>query len=112
MSLPPRYEEYKKCCKLKKTLYGLKQSPMIWFERLKNMMKEQSYSQRNDYYILFVKRNEKNVTILLVYVDDIIITYNDDEEMGRMKKMIVVEFELKDLGKLRYFLTLKQLGHQ
>ena len=39
-----------------------------------------------------------------MYVDDIIITGNDSEEVERIKQMMAKEFEVKDLGALRYFL--------
>lgn len=51
-----------------------------------------------------MKINRDSVAILLVYIDDIIVTGEDDSEISRLKEIIVVEFELKDLGKLRYFL--------
>ena len=43
------------------------------------------------------------VTIPIVYVDDIILTRDDRYEMEGIKKKLAVEFEMKDLGTLRYF---------
>ena len=56
--------------------------------------------------MFFKQRNGKKI-ILIVYVDDIILTGDDIEEMGRLKKVLATEFEVKDLGKMRYFLRME-----
>lgn len=50
---------------------------------------------------------EEKVAILLVYVDDIIITRNDEVEIQKLKLFLNWQFEIKDLGSLRYFLGMK-----
>jgi len=56
---------------------------------------------------LYVKFSlEKKIAILIVYVDDIILT-GDYEELVRLKKLLAKEFETKDLSYLRYFLGIK-----
>lgn len=59
-------------------------------------MKKQGYSQGNDDYALFVKRNDDSVMIFLVYVDDMIATGDDDSEIACLKWILAIEFELKD----------------
>jgi hypothetical protein len=44
---------------------------------------------------------------LIVYVDDIVLTRNDDEEIQRLKKYLASEFEIKDFGNLKYFMGIK-----
>lgn len=56
---------------------------------------------------MFVKRKSDNITVLLVYVDNMFVTIDDCEEIDKLKKMLATEFELKDLGKLRYFLGIE-----
>ena len=56
---------------------------------------------------MFFKQRNGKKTILIVYVDDIILTGDDIEEMGRLKKVLATEFEVKDLGKMRYFLRME-----
>ncbi|CAN1238082.1 Retrovirus-related Pol polyprotein from transposon RE1 [Linum grandiflorum] len=57
---------------------------------------------------MFVKHGrEGRIAILIVYVDDIIITGNDEEEITRLKKKLNEEFELKDLGEMKYFLGME-----
>lgn len=71
------------------------------------MMKKYGHSQGNGHHILFTKKNDKKVTILLVYIEYIIVTCDNDEEIDMMKKMFMIELELKDLRKLRYFLDIE-----
>ena len=56
---------------------------------------------------LFVKRGISGTTIVLVYVDDIVITGNDQTEIIKLKKLLHEKFAIKDLGALKYFLGLE-----
>ena len=47
------------------------------------------------------------MTILIVYVDDIVLTGDDIGEVERLKKVLATEFEVKDLGQMRYFLGME-----
>ncbi|KAK5845013.1 hypothetical protein PVK06_001165 [Gossypium arboreum] len=95
-------------CRLKKALYGLKQSPRAWFGRFTKVMLKLGYKQSQGDQTLFVKHSPLGgVTTLLVYVDDIIVTGDDLEGMENLKKCLVKEFEVKELGKLKYFLGIE-----
>ena len=111
MELPPGFEEQLgkgKVCKLKKSLYGLKQSPRAWFEKFSDSIKSMGYTQGQTDYTMFYKHShEGKITILIVYVDDIILTGNDEHEIRRMKESLAQKFEIKDLGNLRYFLGIE-----
>ena len=57
---------------------------------------------------LFIKHfTNGKITMLIVYVDDIVLTGNHQEEMRRLKQLLAKEFEIKDLGHLRYFLGME-----
>ncbi|KAK8966350.1 hypothetical protein KSP40_PGU010352 [Platanthera guangdongensis] len=56
---------------------------------------------------MFIRRHEQRVVILIVYVDDIVITGNDTEEIVNLKTLLYAEFEVKDLRRLRYFLGIE-----
>ena len=103
MTLPLGFSkrgEENKVCKLKKSLYGLKQSPRAWFNRFTKVIKGEGYCQGQSDHTMFFKQRNGKKTILIVYVDDIILTGDDIEEMGRLKKVLATEFEVKDLGKM------------
>jgi len=111
MEIPPGLEtssNVNRVCKLKKSLYGLKQSPRAWFDRFTKTVAQYGYSQCQTNHTLFVKTSpEKEIAILIVYVDDIILTGDYKEELVRLKKLLAKEFEIKDLGYLKYFLGME-----
>lgn len=108
MDLPPGFNNNKEgsVCRLKKALYGLKQSPKAWFDRFSKTVQQLGYKQAHTDHTLLHHRVKDKIAILIVYVDDIIITGNNLEEMERIKKHLAATFEMKDLGKLRFFLEM------
>src|SRR6266498_4672036 len=110
MEVPPGFATAQtkgKVLRLKKSLYGLKQSPRAWFDRFRRVMCNMGYKQCNGDHTVFYWHSGNHVTILAVYVDDIIITGDDTLEISRLKKNLNKEFEVKDLGQLRYFLGIE-----
>jgi hypothetical protein len=63
-------------CKLKKTLYGLKQPPRSWFSRLDNHLQQQGYKRGFSDNNIYIKIENQNMNIVVVYVDDIIFGSN------------------------------------
>jgi Reverse transcriptase (RNA-dependent DNA polymerase) len=110
MEVPPGFgtkQTVGKVCRLKKSLYGLKQSPRAWFDRFRKAMVGMGYQQTNADHTVFFKRHGAHITVLAVYVDDMIISRNDEEEIALLKRKLGKEFEVKDLGQLRYFLGIE-----
>ena len=70
-------------------------------------MKKVRYKQSDADHTLFVKKNKEEVTVLIVYVDDMEVTGDDPEEMSNLQTVLTAEFELKDLGHLKYFLGIE-----
>ena len=97
-----------KVCELRKALYGLKQSPRAWFDRFTKVLKPDGYSRTQADHTLFIKHfTDGRITILIVYVDDIVLTRNHEGGMRRLKMLLSKEFEIKDLGHLKYFLGME-----
>jgi hypothetical protein len=85
---------------LKKALYGLKQSPRAWFDRFSKAMLRFGYKQSHADQTMFIKKGVGKIAVLIVYVDDIIMTGNDVDEILNLKSSLAREFEIKDLGSL------------
>lgn len=108
MRIPPGFEgeqSSEKVSKLIKALYGLKQSPKVWSGRFTKVMKDSGYKQRQGDHTLFIKHSTSGkLTAFLEYVDDIIVTGNNEGEKHKLKQQLAREFEIKELGRLKYFL--------
>ena len=110
IEVPPGFSNKQtigKVCKLKKSLYGLKQSPRAWFDRFRHAVCDMGYSQCSGDHTVFYRHKGSYITILAVYVDDIVITGDDVEEIRGLKERLGKAFEVKDLGQLRYFLGIE-----
>lgn len=108
MQVPPGLKNpLKKVCKLVKPLYGLKQASRQWFAKLMGALLHQGFQQSKNDYSLFIKHRNGKITILAVYVDDIIVTRDDSETIGGIKEHLNDIFSIKDLGQLSYFLGIE-----
>ncbi|RVW45850.1 Retrovirus-related Pol polyprotein from transposon RE1 [Vitis vinifera] len=94
-------------CKLKRSLYGLKQAPRAWFEKFCSTILSFSFTQSQYDSSLFFHTFASSVVLLLVYVDDIIITSTDCGLITKLQRPLHSTFHMKDLGQLTYFLGLE-----
>ncbi|MCI24778.1 retrovirus-related Pol polyprotein from transposon TNT 1-94, partial [Trifolium medium] len=94
-------------CKLIKSLYGLKQASRKWYEKLTSLLLAHKYQQSTADHSLFIKRENSQFTLLLVYVDDVIVAGNSLTEIQSIKSILHSAFKIKDLGQLNYFLGLE-----
>ncbi|MCH82510.1 reverse transcriptase [Trifolium medium] len=109
MIVPPGVTPRKpnQVCKLIKSLYGLKQASRRWYERLTSFLLQHNYKQASSDHSLFIKSTPTSFTLLLVYVDDVIISGNSMAEIQTMKTALHTTFKIKDLGQLKYFLGIE-----
>ena len=91
-------------CKLVKALYGLKQAPRAWFEKLKNAFLQWGFLCLVVDPSLFIYRHNNQVIYVVVYVDDILLTGSDDKLVQDIVCKLNLEFALKTLGSLKFFL--------
>ncbi|KAL4021902.1 hypothetical protein IC575_020728 [Cucumis melo] len=71
-------------------------------------VKSQGYSQGHSDHTLFTKVFETGkIGVLIVYVDDIVLSGDDNSEINQLKQRMSNEFEIKDLGNLNYFLGME-----
>ncbi|GKB90421.1 ribonuclease H-like domain-containing protein [Tanacetum coccineum] len=94
-------------CRLKKSIYGLKQAPRQWNAKLTSVLVENGFCQSKSDYSLYTKSVGDVFLVLLVYVDDIIVTGNNAVEIDKFKVFLKGKFKIKDLGKLKYFLGIE-----
>lgn len=92
-------------CRLHKSLYGLKQAPCAWFERFTTHLSAVRFHASSTDPSLFVWRTSDYI-ILLLYVDDIILTGNNPVTINSLIHKFASAFAMKDLGPLHYFLGL------
>uniref|UniRef100_A0A2N9FPR9 Integrase catalytic domain-containing protein n=1 Tax=Fagus sylvatica TaxID=28930 RepID=A0A2N9FPR9_FAGSY len=94
-------------CHLKKSIYGLKQSPRAWFDKFSKAVVSHGMTRSQADHSVFFKKTRTGIVILVVYVDDIVITGSDKEGIQILINHLSSSFLTKDLGKLRYFLGIE-----
>ena len=109
MDPPPGFRvkgEYAgKVCRLHKSLYGLKQSPRAWFSRFSDVILSMEFIRcHSDHTCFIFRRPDGCCIILLIYVDDIILTGDDTQGIAQLKQDLGKIFDVKDLGPFKYFL--------
>uniref|UniRef100_A0A2N9GRB9 Integrase catalytic domain-containing protein n=1 Tax=Fagus sylvatica TaxID=28930 RepID=A0A2N9GRB9_FAGSY len=111
MQLPPGFSQplgfSPKVCRLRRALYGLKQAPRAWFAKFSSTISQHGFSASSYDSALFFRRSDHGITLLLLYVDDMIITGDDVQGIQDLKRFLGQQFEMKDLGPLSYFLGLE-----
>lgn len=117
MSCPPgysipesdlkQYPNQKLVCRLLQSLYGLKQAPRQWFIALSSAFLSFGFVQTTGDPSLFIYSKHGSTLILLIYVDDMILTGNNSALLAQVKDFLSTQFKIKDLGDLHYFLGIQ-----
>ena len=107
----PGADDPTQVCKINRALYGLKQSPKAWYDRINTWLRIQglicSESDPNMYY----SKNNGKIVILLLYIDDVLITGDDKEAITKLKQKLQHEFEMMDLGEAQQYLGVEISRH-
>ena len=93
--------------KLKKALYGLRQAPRAWYERLSKFLLKNGFTRGKIDPTLFTKENGNDILVVQIYVDDIIFGSTDESLCEWFSKCMHSEFDLSMMGELNNFLGLK-----
>jgi hypothetical protein len=93
-------------CRLKKDLYGLKKAPRTWYGRIDNFLMSLGFTKSSANPNLYFKVVDDGPVILLLYVDDLFLT-GVENLILECKRKFIVEFEMKYLGMMHYFLGLE-----
>lgn len=89
-------------CRLKKYLYGLRQASRQWYARLTVALNFKGFSHSLNDYSLFYKKTGGSISLVIVYVDDILLIENNFQELQDLKHFLDAEFKIKDLGNLSF----------
>ena len=100
MKQPPGYVQSGKeelVCKLRKSIYGLKQSSHCWNEKLCNHLKSLGFKESGADPCVFIQSGKKDLKIIAVYVDDLILIAKSLGEIQEMKDGLSNTFKMKDI---------------
>ena len=103
----PQSSDLNMVCKLYKSIYGLKQSPRAWYAKFSFVLEEFGFHRSNADSSLFVRISSTGKLVVLIYVDDLIVTGDNLHEINTLKTSLRSKFAIKDLGKLKYFLGIE-----
>lgn len=94
-------------CHLKRSLYGLKQSPRMWNQTIDKFMIELGFKKCEADHCIYVKRDHHSMIFVALYVDDLVIASDNDKLLKSTKKALSSRFDMTDLGQLKYFLGIE-----
>nr|GEW05225.1 ribonuclease H-like domain, reverse transcriptase, RNA-dependent DNA polymerase [Tanacetum cinerariifolium] len=99
--------EEKKVYKLAKSLYGLRQAPMVWNIKLDNTLKEMAFKQCMQENVIYKAVTNGEFIIVAVYVDDLFVNGTSLDCINEFKRRMASHFEMSDLGELIYYLGIE-----
>ncbi|GJS88450.1 putative RNA-directed DNA polymerase [Tanacetum coccineum] len=94
-------------CRLRKSLYGLKQASRNWYHKFTTFLRSLNFRQSKADHSLFIYEVGSIMVVVLIYVDGVIITGNNLTKIQETKKQLDYEFSIKDLDPLKYFLGIE-----
>ena len=93
-------------CKLKKALYGLKHALRTWYDTMDKLLMSLGFTKSKANSNLYFKVEDVRPVMILLYVDDLFLT-NEEELIKDARRILSTEFEMKDLGRMHYFLCME-----
>ena len=99
--------EENKVCRLKKALYGLKQAPRAWYEKMHAYLTAHGFQNSPTESTLYVKRQGDVFLIIVLYVDDMLLTGPNEMHIADFKVELNSAFEMSNLGLLHHYLGIQ-----
>jgi len=84
--------------KLKKTLYGLKQSPRAYYQQTNLFVIKEAFSKSQANHSLYIKQTRKYLVMVIIYVNDLIIFANHMTKIKWFKSKLDKKLDMSDLG--------------
>ncbi|CAL1392356.1 unnamed protein product [Linum trigynum] len=94
-------------CRLKRSLYGLKQASRNWHAKFTSSLLQLGFKQSKFDYSLFIAHKGSTFVAALIYVDDVVLTGNNEQFISLVKQRLDNDFSIKDLGPLKFFLGIE-----
>lgn len=94
-------------CRLRRSLYGLKQAPRAWYEKMDSFLFSSHFTRCHSDHTVYIQRQEGDLLILVLYVDDLILTGSSSSMIRSVQRALMEQFEMTDLGLLHFFLGLQ-----
>lgn len=101
----PRFPNH--VCHLNKAIYELKQAPRAWYERFSHFITSLGFRICLSDNSVFVRHTPTSITIVLIYVDDILVTGSDSRYISHLLQAFQSHFDIRDLGDIHYFLGIE-----
>ena len=89
---------------LKKALYGLKQAPRSWYNKIDEHLLNLGFAKSLVEVTLYIKSEGADILIISLYVDDLFVTGSNTSLVEKLKKEMMEEFEMTNLGLMTFFL--------
>jgi transposase InsO family protein len=94
-------------CKLRKSLYGLKQAGRAWFEKINTALIKMDFTPLDSDHCVYVRHRGDEVMYIVLYVDDLLLIGSSLAEVKQLKTDLSARFEMTDLGEAEYVLGLQ-----
>lgn len=94
-------------CKLNKAIYGLKQASRMWYDKITATLISLNFKKLNCEPCVFVRKINLSLIIIALYVDDLLIFSNDEVQKEKIKRDLMLQFEMQDLGKAKSVLGMR-----
>lgn len=110
MSQPKYFVEKGKehlVCKLKKSLYGLKQSPRMRYQKYDSYVLSLGFMRSKLDHCVYYKIEDDQILIIALYVDDMLFIGNNKGMVFDLKSQLSLKFEMKDLGAAKFILVME-----
>lgn len=103
MLQPPCFEYGEEVCRLNKSIYGLKQASRQWNQKLTSVLKELGLKSSSVDPCIYHKTYDGNILFILIYVDDLLLFFNNEEIGKEIKQKLKCKFDMKELGGAHHF---------
>jgi hypothetical protein len=94
-------------CKLKKSLYGLKKSPRMWYQKFDTYILELGFVRRRVDHCVYSKQVGNHFIYVVLYVDDMLLVANNMDVIKEVKSQLSSKFDMKDLGDANFILGME-----